>query len=59
MTLEGGTQRFQLRMENIAPKCPARLEGSAEFRGTSLVGTYQGRDCEGPVSAGSFELHVK
>lgn len=57
--VEADKQRFQLRMENIGPECPARLEGSAEFRGSTLVGNYQGRDCEGPISGGRFELHAK
>lgn len=53
---EAKGQRLQLRMENTAPECPGTFEGWAEVRGSTLVGAYHGKDCDGPVSEGSFEL---
>ena len=49
----------QLRMENIAPECPGTFEGSAEIIETTLIGTYRGKDCEGDVTGGRLELHVR
>jgi hypothetical protein len=46
-------------MENTAPECPAVFEGSMEISQTGLVGTYHGRDCEGPVTDGRLELRTK
>jgi hypothetical protein len=57
--VETGGQRWQLRMENTAPECPAVYEGSMEISQTGLVGTYHGRDCEGPVTDGRLELRAK
>jgi hypothetical protein len=45
-------------MDNTAPECPGTFEGSAEITDTRLVGTYQGKDCEGPVSNWWLELHL-
>jgi len=56
---EAGGQRWQLRMENTAPECPAVFEGSMEISQTGLVATYHGRDCEGPVTDGRLELRTK
>ena len=50
--LEAGGRRVQLRMENTAPGCPGLFEGWLEITETVLIGTYQGRDCQGPVSNG-------
>jgi hypothetical protein len=58
-TLDAQGRRLQLRMENTAPECPGLLEGLMEVSETALVGTYQGNDCEGPVSNGRLELHPK
>jgi hypothetical protein len=49
-------RRMQLRMENIAPECPGIFEGSAELSDTSMVATYRGKDCVGPVTDGKLEL---
>jgi hypothetical protein len=56
--LEPSGRGLQLRMDNTAPECPGTFEGSAEINDTKLVGTYQGKDCEGPVSNGRLELHL-
>jgi hypothetical protein len=50
-------RRMQLRMENIAPECPGTFEGSADIGDTSMVATYQGKDCEGAVTQGTLTLH--
>jgi hypothetical protein len=52
-------RRMQLRMENIAPECPGIFEGSAELSDTSMVATYRGKDCEGPVTDGKLELRLQ
>ncbi len=46
-------------MENTAPECPAVFEGWMEMSQTGLVGTYHGRDCEGPVTDGRLELRPR
>jgi hypothetical protein len=56
---EAGGRRLQLRMENTARECPGLFEGWMEIGETALVGTYHGKDCEGPVSDGRLELHPK
>jgi hypothetical protein len=56
---EPGGRRLQLRMENTARECPGLFEGWMEISEKALVGTYQGKDCEGPVSNGRLELHPK
>jgi hypothetical protein len=56
---ETGGQRWQLRMENTAPECPAVFEGSMEITQGVLTGTYHGRDCEGPVTDGRLELRLR
>lgn len=58
-TLEAGSPRWQLRMENSATGCPGSFEGWLELRGVALVGAYRGTDCEGAVSDGLFELREK
>ena len=58
-TLEAGGRRLQLRMENTAPECPGLVEGWMEISDTTLIGTYHGQDCQGPVSNGRLELHPK
>ncbi len=54
--VEPGGRKVQLRMENIAPECPGTFEGSADMTETSLVATYHGKDCAGPVTGGRLEL---
>ena len=56
---EASGRRLQLRMENTARECPGLFEGWMEISETALVGTYHGKDCEGPVSDGRLELHPK
>ncbi len=55
--VQAGGRRIELRMESIAPECPAMFEGSAEISESALIGTYHGKDCEGPVADGRLELH--
>ncbi len=57
--VETGGQRWQLRMENTAPECPAVFEGSMEISQSVLTGTYHGRDCEGSVTDGRLELRQR
>lgn len=52
-------ERTVLHMENTAPGCPGAFEGWTTSDGTKLVGAYHGKDCEGLVSDGWFELHAK
>lgn len=52
-------QRWQLRMENTGPECPAVFEGSMEVSQGVLIGAYHGRDCEGPVTDGRLELRPR
>jgi len=56
---EGSGHRLQLRMENTAPECPATFEGWAEITDTTFTASYRGKDCEGPVSDGRFELRLR
>ena len=56
---EPGGRRFQLRMESTAPDCPGTFDGWMEIGETVLTGTYQGKDCEGPVSEGRLDLRQK
>ena len=57
--VQGGGQRIEIRMENIAPECPAMFEGSLEISARALVGTYHGTDCEGPVTEGRLALRPR
>jgi hypothetical protein len=57
--VEAGARRLQLRMENTSPECPGLLEGWMEITETAVVGTYQGKDCDGPVTNGRLELRSK
>ncbi len=57
--VEANGRRWSLRLENAAPECPGTFEGWAEIREGTLIGAYQGRDCEGPVSDGWLELRPK
>lgn len=57
--VEAGGQRWRTLMENTAPECPAVFEGWMEMSQTGLVGTYHGRDCEGPVTDGRLELRPR
>ncbi len=56
---EPGGRRLQLRMESTARECPGLFEGWMEISETALIGTYHGKDCEGPVSSGRLDLHPK
>jgi hypothetical protein len=58
-TLEGDGRRLQFQMENLAPECPGTFQGIAELGDKTLVGTYGGRDCQGPVTDGRLELRVQ
>ena len=57
--VQAGGRRIEIRMENIAPECPAMFEGSVEISERTLVGAYHGKDCEGPVTDGRLELHPR
>jgi hypothetical protein len=50
---------MQFRMENLAPECPGTFQGVAELGGSTLVGTYSGRDCEGAVTDGHLDLRAR
>jgi len=54
--VEPNAGRVMLRLENIAAECPGLLEGSAEMSDTTFTATYQGKDCQGPVTGGRLEL---
>ncbi len=54
--VEPGGGRVRLRLENIAAECPGTFEGSAEITETTLIATYQGKDCQGQVTGGRLEL---
>ena len=58
-TLEGDGRRLQFRLENLAPECPGTFQGVADLGSTTLVGTYNGQDCEGPVTDGRLDLRVQ
>ena len=58
-SVELGSGRLQIRMQNTAPGCPGTFEGWAEVRGSALIGAYHGTDCEGAVSDGWLELKAK
>jgi len=58
-TLESGGRRLQFRMENLAPECPGTLQGVGELTDDTLTATYGGQDCEGAVTDGRLELHVR
>jgi hypothetical protein len=58
-TLESDGHRLQFRMENLAPECPGTLQGIAELGDRTLVGTYTGRDCQGAVTEGRLDLHIR
>jgi hypothetical protein len=57
--LEADGHRMTFRMENIAGGCPGTFEGVSDITDTTLVATYRGRDCEGPVNDGRLELRVQ
>jgi len=57
--VQAGGRRLDLRMENVAPECPGMFEGSAEISENALIGTYHGKDCQGPVTDGRLELHAR
>lgn len=54
--VEPNAGRVMLRLENIAAECSGLLEGSAEMSDTTFTATYQGKDCQGPVTGGRLEL---
>jgi hypothetical protein len=51
--------RMTFRMENIVGGCPGTFEGTSEITDTTLVATYHGKDCEGPVNDGRLELRAQ
>ena len=57
--VQAGGRQIELRMESIAPDCPAMFEGLAEISESALIGTYHGKDCEGPVTDGRLELRLR
>ena len=57
--LEPDGRRMTFRMENIAGGCPGIFDGSSDITDTTLVATYRGKDCEGPVDDGHLELRLK
>jgi hypothetical protein len=57
--LEAGGHRMTFRMENIAGGCQGTFEGSSDITDTTLVATYRGKDCEGPVNDGRLELRAQ
>jgi hypothetical protein len=57
--IEGDGRRIQLRMENVAPDCPGVLEGTGEITATTLIASYQGKDCEGSITGGRLELQAQ
>ncbi len=58
-TVDAGGRKLTFRMENTAPECLGTFEGWAEFGETSMVGAYHGKDCEGAVSDGRFDLRPR
>ncbi len=57
--VEPGGTRMLLRMDNVSKECPATFEGDAELTDTTLVATYHGKDCDGPITDGRMELRVQ
>jgi hypothetical protein len=57
--LEPDGRRMTFRMENIAGECRGTFDGSSELTDTTLVATYRGKDCEGPVNDGRLELRLR
>jgi hypothetical protein len=58
-SLEAGGNALQFRMENTAPECPGILAGAGRIDDATLIGSYRGRDCVGPVTDGHLELHLQ
>lgn len=58
-TVEADGRKLMLRMENTAPECPGTFEGWAEVSESSMIGAYHGKDCEGVVSDGRFDLRPR
>lgn len=58
-TVEADGRTLTFRMENTAPECPGIFGGWAELGETSMVGAYHGKDCEGAVSDGRFDLRPR
>jgi hypothetical protein len=57
--LEPDGRRMTFRMENIAGGCPGTFDGNSEITDTTLIATYRGKDCQGPVNDGHLELRLK
>jgi hypothetical protein len=58
-TAQADSRRLIFRMENTAPECPGTFDGWAEIGEGALIGAYHGKDCEGVVSDGRFDLRRK
>lgn len=56
---EADGARLKLHMESPASDCPAELDGWAELGDALFVGAYHGKDCEGPVSDGRFDVRPR
>lgn len=57
--VEADGRRMTFRMENVAGGCPGIFEGTSDITNTTLIATYAGKDCEGPVNNGRLELRVQ
>jgi hypothetical protein len=57
--LEPDGRRMTFRMENIAGGCPGTFDGSSDITERTLIATYRGKDCQGPVNDGHLELQLK
>lgn len=58
-TVGADGRRLTFRMENTAPECRGTFEGWAEISEATMVGAYHGKDCEGVVSDGRFDLRPR
>ncbi len=59
-TVGTGSGKLTFRMENTAPECPGTFEGWIQIgETTGMIGAYHGKDCEGVVSDGRFDLRSR
>jgi hypothetical protein len=56
---DADSARLKLHMESTASDCPAELDGWADVGDALFVGAYHGKDCEGPVSDGRFDVRPR
>ena len=45
-----GNKVSSLSLKSSAPECPGSYDASLEFSGETVKWTYQGKDCDGPVT---------